>query len=175
MILEDAKLKIEKYLKKNFPDLAEDYQINLKAINDIDVNSNENVKSLINSIYYAQNSAKNLAGSSIVKLTKSLALYLNDTETYKEIENICEASKLIPSYSILESICQRYFNMGYALSTNIRFGKKRYALNELYKFYQEKNTAIWLLFIDLIKRNDIQVASTGLPNFENMVGAMDKL
>lgn len=173
-MIKEAEEKLEKYLKRTFPDLAEDYKINLKARNDIDVNSNENVKSLINSIYYAQNSAKNHAGSSIVKLTKSLSLYLNDVVTYKEIENICEATKLIPSYSILESICQRYFSMGYALSTTIRFGKRRYALNELYKFYQEKNTAIWLLFIDLVKRNDIQVQSMGLPSFENFAGAMDK-
>ena len=168
-MIEEAQLKLQRYLKKNFPDLADDYIVNLKANNDVDVNNNENVKSLINSIYYAQNSAKTSAGSSIVKLTKSLSLYLNDTDTYKQIEAICEATKLMPSYSILESICQRYFSMGYALSTNIRFGKRRYALNEIYKFYQEKNTAIWLLFIDLIKRNDIQVASMGLPNFEKMV------
>ena len=167
---EEIDLKLEKVLRKSFPDIADDYILVLKARNDVDVNSNEHVKSLINSIYYAQNSSRVFAGSSIVKLTKSLALYLNDKITYSEIEIVCEQTKRIPSYSILESIVQRYFNSGYKLSTKINFGKYRYALNDLYKFYQEKNNKIWEIFIDLIKRNDIEVASMGLPNFENMIG-----
>ena len=72
---EEIDLKLEKVLRKSFPDIADDYILVLKARNDVDVNSNENVKSLINSIYYAQNSSRVFAGSSIVKLTKSLALY----------------------------------------------------------------------------------------------------
>ena len=167
---EELDLKLQKVLKKNFPEIADDYILVLKARNDVDVNSNENVKSLINSIYYAQNSSRVFAGSSIVKLTKSLALYLNDKITYSELEFVCEKDKLIPSYSVLESVVQRYFNSGYKLSTNVNYGKHRYALNDLYRFYQEKNNKIWEIFVDLIKRNDIEVASMGLPNFENMIG-----
>lgn len=171
-VKEEIQLKIHKYFKRNFPGVAHDYELILKPINNIDVNSNENIKSLINSIYYAQNSAKGFAGSSIVKLTKSLAKYLNDYLTYGELEEISEGTKLIPPYSVLESIVSRYFNSGYRLSTRVNYGKTTYSLNELYKFYQEKNNKIWLAFIDLIKRNDIQVPS-GLPNFENMIGAIN--
>jgi len=162
---EEMQLQLNKYFKKKYSDYA-DYEVVLKPVTLVNLQTNENVKSIINSAFYIFNSGKGTA-LQMFRLVDALAVYLNDRLVREELQAIIKRDKKVPSISVIEIVLQKYLTMGYRLDKKINFGSKRFALSELSAILQEKQTQIFLIFIKILKDNDIQVPFS-MPNFSNI-------
>jgi len=169
---EEAEEKLNKYFKKNFSDLTGYYKVIVQPINNIDLNNNDNIKNLVNSIYMTFLSKDPDSATRLYILVRQFAKSLNDFEEVIKLESIYQAREVKLPVPIIEMTIAKYItSKTYKLRKPVRCGKKLYTLGELNRYLQEKKRMIVDIFFELYNDNNINVPFQ-LPNFNNMAGGL---
>lgn len=163
---EEMTKKLNNYFSRTYKELADGYEVLIKPTNNLDINNNENIKSIINSIFLIDNTGKGSA-QKIYKLTKALAYFLNDKMTEDELDEIVKATKTVPSAYTIEQVLDKYFKLNTKLDKKVMYHSQRYALSDLGSILQAKKTEIYMVFVRLLKENDIQVPWK-VPDFDKI-------
>lgn len=163
---EEMTKKLNDYFGRKYKEFSNNYEVIIKPIHDIDISSNENIKSIINSVFLVDNTGKG-STQQIYKLVKALAYFLNDDLTEQELDEIVKSSRKVPSVYHIEKVIEKYMKLNTKLDKHVMYLNTRYALSDLSSILQKKKTQIYMIFIRLLKENDIQVPFS-MPDFNGL-------
>ncbi len=170
---DEAILKMEKYFKKNFPELSRDSQIILKPITSVDLNNNENVKNLINAVYMVFLSREADATSRLYVLIRQFCTMLREKDSVKELKKIYFGREKKLAVPNAEIVLLKYLSTNfYTINKSFSIGSKTYNLGDLNLYLQDCKRQIVDIFFEVYERHDLNVPINQLPNFANMAVGM---
>ena len=175
-MIEEANEKINRYFKRSFPELSQDYVVSIKPNTGVDLNNNEAVRNIVNSFYLVFLSREADATSRMYILASRFASLLNDPCRKNELEKIFLSKEDKLPVPVIELTLVKYLSTtAYPLRKKIRNGRREYSIGQLVEVLQERKLKIFEIFGQMYDENDIQIPFTIPSNFNTASGDIMKM